>query len=126
MTRLALFLGLLLFSLPGTAAEISPEIQVQLQAAMQQYIDQVSTEGAYTYIDYKSEDLKTVYPANVHPMVLSLGKDYFVCAEMVDENGSHITADFLVRKFGDDYRVVQMILDNRPVVESAMKKVNSR
>ena len=126
MTRLALFFGLLLLSLPATAAEISPEIQVQLQAATQQYIEQVSAEGAYIYIDHKSEDLKTVYPANVHPMVLPFGKDYFVCSEMVDENGSHITADFLVRGFDDDYRVVQMILDNRPLVESAMEKVNRK
>jgi hypothetical protein len=59
-------------------------------------------------------------------MVLPFGKDYFVCSEMVDENGSHITADFLVRRFDDDYRVVQMILDNRPLVESAMEKVNRR
>jgi ribonucleotide reductase alpha subunit len=67
MTRLAVFVGLLLLSVPATAAEISPEIQVQLQAATQQHIDQVSAEGAYTYIDHKSEDLKTVYPAKRAP-----------------------------------------------------------
>lgn len=125
MAKIALLIGILLFSFPAAAAELPPETQVQLQAIMQEYVDQVSIDGAYTYIDHDSEELKTVYPANVHPMVLPFGKDYFVCSEMVDENGNHFTADFLVRKFDDGFRVIQMILDDRPLVEAAMAKIGS-
>lgn len=113
----------LAFSTPVAAADIPPQVQVRLQSAMQQYIDQISVDGAYSYIDSETSELKTVYPANVHPMVLSFGDDYFVCSELVDENGSNLTADFLVRQFGDGYRVVQMIIDNRRLVEQAMSKV---
>ena len=123
MTKIIALIGGLLFWLSVAAAEIPPETQVKLQAVMQQYVDQVSTGGAYTYIDLEEQSLKTVYPANVHPMVLPFGEDFFVCSEMVDESGKHITADFLVRRFDDGFRVVQMILDNRPVVEAAMAKV---
>ena len=125
MAKVALLIGILLFSFPAAAAEIPPETQVQLQAIMQEYVDQISIDGAYTYIDHNSEELKTVYAANVHPMVLPFGKDYFVCSEMVDENGNHITADFLVREFDDGFRVIQMIVDDRPLVEAAMAKIGS-
>lgn len=123
MRKLGMVLAALAFSAPVLAADIPAEVQVRLQGAMQHYIDQISVDGSYTYIDPKTSQLRTVYPANVHPMVLGFGKDYFVCSELVDGSGKKLTADFLVRKFGGDYRVVQMILDNRPMVEAAMSKV---
>jgi hypothetical protein len=103
------------------AMEIPTDVKVKLQAAMHNHIDQVSVDGAYSYLD-KSTELKTLYPANTHPMVLRFGEDYFVCSDMVDENGDSHPADFLVRRIGDDYRVVQMLVDQRDVVEAAMKK----
>lgn len=123
MRKLAPVIAALLFSTQVSAAEIATEVQVRLQAAMQHYIDQISTDGAYTYIDPKNSTLRTVYPANVHPMVLGFGDDFFVCSELVDKSGTNLTADFLIRRFDDDYRVVQMILDNRPLVEAAMSKI---
>jgi dihydroxyacetone kinase len=42
---------------------------------------------------------------------------------MVDANGQSTTADFLVRKIGDSYHVVQMLVGERPLVEAAMKKM---
>jgi len=123
MRKLALTLAALIIAVPAYAAEIPIAVQVQVQSAMQQYIDQISVGGAYSFIDQKSSDLKTVYPANVHPMVLSFGDDFFVCSEVIDGGGKNLTADFLVRKFGDEYRVVQMFLDNRSLVEAAMAKL---
>lgn len=112
----------LVFSAPASA-DIPSELQVRLQSAMQHYIDEISIDGAYTYIDAETSELKTVYSANVHPLILEFGNDYFVCSEFVDEAGTNLTADFLVRKVGDDYRVVQMILDNRRMVERAMSRI---
>lgn len=108
---------------PAWAGDIPAEVQVRLQGAMQQHIDEVSVDGAYTFIDPATRTLRTVYPANVHPMVLPFGSDYFVCSALVDESGAEITADFLVRKVGDRYRVVQTILGDRPMVEEAMAKL---
>lgn len=126
MRRLALIGAMFVtlgFSAPASAADISSEVQVQLQSAMQHHIDQISVDGAYTYIDAETSELKTTYPANVHPMILEFGSDYFVCSEFVDEDGTHFTADFLVRRVGDDYRVVQTIIDNRPMVQRAMSRI---
>ncbi len=97
--------------------------QVELQTAMLNYMDSILVDGGYSYVDTKTDSLSTVYPANVHPFVVSLGDDYVVCSEMIDESGNTVTADFLVRRIGGDYRVVQMILDDRESVQGAMSKL---
>jgi hypothetical protein len=105
-----------------SAADLSVEIQVKLQAAMVTHVDAVVVDGAYTYVDTQSGRLKTVYPSNVHPFVLEIGDDFFVCSEMISEVGETVTADFLVRNFEGSFRVVQMIIDNRAAVESAVEQ----
>ncbi|GAB6040869.1 hypothetical protein [Endothiovibrio diazotrophicus] len=114
-------IALLLLAGGAVAGEIPAEVQVNLQNAMHHYLDRVSLDGAYRYVDPKSAERVTLYPANTHPMVLSYNDDYFVCSDLVSENGDSHTADFLVRRFGDDYRVVQMLVDQRAAVEKAMK-----
>jgi hypothetical protein len=105
------------------AADIPAELQVKLQGAMLRHIEEIVVDGAYTYIDAKDQALKTVYPANIHPMIVPFGIDYFVCSEMIDENGNNLTADFLVRKVGDEYRVVQTLIDERPTMMAALAKL---
>lgn len=108
---------------PTFAADIPTDVQVRLQSAMLEHVDRVAVDGAYTYVDAKSDEIRTVYPANVHPFVISAGPDFFVCSEMIDEGGETVTADFLVRAVGGDFRVVQMIVNDRASVQAAVKKL---
>lgn len=112
LATLALVVGLAL-PVADAAADVPAELQVELQTAMLTHLDTIAPDGVYTYLDTGSQTLRTVYSANVHPMVVQAGDAYFVCSEFIDEDGERITADFLVREVGDGYRVVQMILDDR-------------
>ena len=123
MTWGGLTAALILLSSTSWAAEISTELQVKLQSAMLNHLDEVAVDGAYTYVDTKADQLMTVYPANIHPFVVPIGEDYFVCSEMVDEQGNTLTADFLVREIGGEYRVVQSIMNDREAVQAAMSKL---
>ena len=105
------------------AADLSAEVQVKLQTVMMNHVDAVLVDGAYTYVDTQSGRLKTVYPANIHPYVVDVGEDYFVCSEMISEDGDSVTADFLVRKIEGSFRVVQMIVNDRAAVEDAIKHI---
>ena len=115
-------LALLLLATGAVAGEIPAEVQVNLQNAMHRHLDRVSLDGAYRYLDTATAEPVTLYPANTHPMVLRYRDDFFVCSDLVGEGGESHTADFLVRRIGDDYRVVQMLVDQRAAVESAMKR----
>lgn len=112
-----------LFSTSALAADIPTDLQVELQSAMLSYIDEIVVDGAYTYVDTKEQAVKTAYPANIHPIIVPFGDDYFVCSEMVDDSGNKMTADFLVRLIESDYRVVQLIIDDRKAMEVAMSKL---
>ncbi|NDV01236.1 hypothetical protein [Pseudoroseicyclus tamaricis] len=116
-------LGIGALTLPGPAlAEISAEMRVALQGAMLSYVDSVLVDGAYTYLDPTADEMRTVYPANVHPMIVTVGDDYFVCSEMVTETGEQVTADFLVREVEGEWTVVQALLNDRASLETAMSK----
>ncbi len=121
MRTLIVALCAMLVATPALAADLAPDVQVKLQNAMQTHLDEVSDDGAYTYLTPTAET-RTLYPANTHPMVLAFKDDFFVCSDMVDSSGKSFTADFLVRQIGGDYRVVQMLVDQRKVVEKAMGK----
>lgn len=122
--RKTLFLavGLLAASL-AHADKPSAALQVELQTAMLTHTETLLVDGGYTYIDPKTDTVTTVYPANVHPFVVQLGKDYVVCSEMVDEAGNTITADYVVRQIDGEYRVVQMLLNDRESLQGAMSKL---
>lgn len=118
----ALVVVLALWAAPVLAGEVPADVQVRLQNAMQRHLEVISKDGGYTYVTPASEK-RTLFQANTHPMVLAYGSDYFVCSDMVDGNGMSHPADFLVREVDGDYRVVQMLVDQRPVVEAAMAKI---
>jgi hypothetical protein len=117
-----LAIGLLLTSL-AHAEEQSAALQVELQTAMLTYTESIFVDGSYSYIDTKTDALKTVYLANAHPFVLSMGNDFVVCSEMIDDAGNNITADYLVRRIEGKYKVVQMLIDDRESLKNAMSKL---
>lgn len=108
---------------PASAEELPTGLQVELQSAMLTYTDSLLVDGGYGYVDTRTGEARVVYPANVHPFVVVFGDDYFVCSEMVDDDGGRVTADYLVRRVGDDWRVVQLILDDRAAIERALARL---
>lgn len=90
------------------------------------HVESVSVDGAYTHLDIKTQAIKTVYPANVHPFVVKVSEKVFVCSEMITETGETVTADFMVEVIDGSYRVVQMLVNNRDALKAAMKKTKSR
>ena len=78
-------------------------------------------KGRFLFVDRQTNDLMGGYSANVHPMIVPY-KDgtVFVCSEIVTDNGDRVTADFLTVKVGDDYKIVEVIINNRDSVKKMM------
>ena len=77
----------------------TPQIKLALQSAMAAFIDNASdADGGFRYIDRSSGAVRTAYPGAMHPKIIPLGHDYFLCIEMLDATGAVKLVDFLLRQ----------------------------
>ena len=122
MSRILLVLMLAIFSVMAIADEISAEDKAKVQLTLVKWIKSRSDDkGRFLFVDRQTNDLMGGYSANVHPMILPY-KDgaVFVCSEIVTDKGDRVTADFLTVKVGDDFKIVEVIMNNRDSVEKML------
>ena len=120
---MGLVAALFIFSFQNaTAEEVSAEVKAKAQLTLAQWMkDRSDDSGKFYFVDRQANELIAGYSANVHPMIVPY-KDgaIFVCSEVVTENGDRITADFLTVPVGDGYKVIEVIMNNRPSIKKMM------
>ena len=119
----ALLIALFTSSLQLAAAEeVSAEVKAKAQLTLAQWMkDRSDDTGKFYFVDRQTNDLVAGYSANVHPMIVPYKHgSVFVCSEVVTENGDRITADFLTVPVGDSYKVIEVIMNNRPSIKKMM------
>lgn len=122
MPRILLVIVLALFSVAVIADDISAEDKAKAQLTLVKWMKARSDDkGRFLFVDRQTNDLMGGYSANVHPMIVPY-KDgtVFVCSEIVTDNGDRVTADFLTVKVGDDFKIVEVIMNNRDSVKKMM------
>ena len=123
LSTLGLVAVLFVLSSPSAIAEeVSAEAKAKAQLTLAQWMKERSDDsGKFYFVDRQANELVAGYSANVHPMIVPY-KDgaIFVCSEVVTENGDRITADFLTVPVGDGYKIVEVIMNNRPSVKKMM------
>ena len=122
MTRILLVLMLAIYSAGAIADDISAEDKAKAQLTLAKWMKTRSDDnGRFLFVDRQTNDLMGGYSANVHPMIVPY-KDgaVFVCSEIVTDKGDRVTADFLTVKVGDDFKIVEVIMNNRESVKKMM------
>ena len=120
---LGLVAVLCVFSSQNAAAEeVSAEVKAKAQLTLAQWMkDRSDDTGKFYFVDRQANELVAGYSANVHPMIIPYKNGaIFVCSEVVTENGDRITADFLTVPVDDGYKVIEVIMNNRPSVKKMM------
>jgi len=123
LALLGLVAVLCVFSSQNAAAEeVSAEVKAKAQLTLAQWMkDRSDDTGKFYFVDRQNNELVAGYSANVHPMIVPYKNGaIFVCSEVVTENGDRITADFLTVPVGDGYKVIEVIMNNRPSVKKMM------
>lgn len=96
-------------------------LKAALQATMIRFIDNASNDdGGFRYIDRQTGVLITAYPGVIHPKIIPIGADYFLCIDMVAANGTRRLVDFLVREGREGWMVVDVMIDRRDLVKKAL------
>ena len=122
MSRILVVLMLAIFSFVAIADDISVEDKAKAQLTRAKWMKARSDDkGRFLFVDRQTNDLMGGYSANVHPMIVPY-KDgaVFVCSEIVTDNGDRVTAAFLTVKVGDDFKLVEVIMNNRDSVKKMM------
>jgi len=95
--------------------------KILLQSAVVEFIDRASdADGGFRYIDRKTGALHTAYPGALHPKIIPIGHDYFLCIEMLDAKGAVKLVDFVLRQSAAGWLVVDVIIDRRDLVKKAL------
>lgn len=106
---------------PALAGSISDSELVSLQVTMQSHIDATLVEGAMLSMDAASGNVMHYYPTKAHPKVMTMGDNFIMCAEMVDENGNNSMANFYIARAGAKFMVFQTTVGSDPILEKLMK-----
>jgi hypothetical protein len=105
----------------ATASEsVTASEKILLQATMQQAIDRHLVDGNYLYFDEVAAEVRTLHPTRTHPMILSMGDHFILCADFRTGNGAPVNIDFYVARDDDKFVVFDTVVDNREPIQRLM------
>ena len=89
---------------------------------MQLAIDRVTVDGTYLAFDSNTGDVRTLYPAKNHPMIMRMGEHFILCSDFRDDKGENVNIDYYLRKKGDSFVIFHKAVDQRQVIKRLMKE----
>ncbi|MSO68961.1 MAG: hypothetical protein EXQ98_01575 [Alphaproteobacteria bacterium] len=110
--------------LSGAPAAVAVETlneKVQLQAAMQQYIDAQSIDGRFLALDQKSGEVRGLHLTTAHPEIMRMGNNFVLCFDFKDDQGKTANVDFYMARKDDSYVVFHTVLGDHVMLKGLMK-----
>lgn len=109
-------ISLFLLTLSGAALSSGGGVNSEVQASMKSFVKEQTLKNTKMPIVYQGKILELEvmksekYPDGFHAGVKTKGNLYVSCADFVDKKGNKYDIDFLVKKNGNKYSVVQPIV----------------
>ena len=107
--------------LPASAADSTAD-KVRLQAAMQQHIESLTIDGAILHLDTASGEVIELFPTQAHPMIMTMGDHFVLCADLKNAAGRSLPIDFYMTADGQRFIAFHTEIDNRSFLEGMMKR----
>ncbi len=117
--RIWIVLCFILLPLQSLAAGTSEK--AVLQAAMQQHLDRQLIDGAVLDLDLETGEIKRLFPTKAHPMILTMGENYVLCATLNDLDGNEYLADYYMAPNDGEFVVIRTEIDNRDMLKKLMQ-----
>lgn len=113
---LSLFVGA-----PASASTLSGSALVDLQVAMQQYIDSAVVDDALLQVDPATGLIKSYFAVKAHPKIMTWGDNIIMCSDFRDEAGNVVMGNFYMTKRNGQYTVFQATFGADPALDKLMK-----
>lgn len=98
------------------------EEKVTLQVELMAYIDARTNDGKFRYFDPSSSAMVSVFPANLHPKIISHDGYDILCADFRDAAGEKIQIDFIARIREGKAEILQMVVGERASIVQMIKR----
>lgn len=109
----ALLSGTLACATLPALAEDTTTLMTTLQAATQRVIERSMIDGAIQHLDLTTGQVTQLYPTENHPMVVSMGGNYVLCADLTDGKGNAMPVDYYLAPRGERYALIRTEINNR-------------
>jgi len=116
-----IFLALVFTLMSLGSASAGAAEKATLQAAMQRYLDSQLIDGALLDLDLETGEVRKLYPITAHPMILTLGENFVLCATLSDEDGNNSTVDYYFAPRDDSFVMFRAEIDNREPLEGLIR-----
>ena len=102
------------------------ETKVRLQSDLQKHIYRSLVDGAFHTLDSQTGEVKALYPLVSHPLILTMGKYYVMCADFCDADGNPVDIDFYMIKKPKGFQVFRAEVNNHELLEGMMQSGKAR
>lgn len=118
--------GVIGFGPAAAVADASDALKkTELQSSLLRFLDSGSNDsGAFRIIDRNTGIVVNAHPGALHPRIIPFGTDYVLCIEMYDDSGGRHDADFVLRKDGDSWVVVDVLFNQRALLKTALSEID--
>lgn len=96
--------------------------KVRLQAVMQRHIDSLTINGAVLHLDMASGAVIELFPTQAHPMIMSMGDHFVLCANLKDAAGHSLPIDLYVAVMDGRFVTFRTEIGNRAPLMEMMKR----
>lgn len=105
---------------PPTFARDTIVLKAELQAALQRHMDRSSIEGALPFMNLETGEVEPLYATESHPLILTMGDSFVLCADLRTAEGVKRIVDFYVTPAGRQYKIIRTEIDNRAPLKALM------
>ncbi|MGB0505826.1 MAG: hypothetical protein ACPGGK_06480 [Pikeienuella sp.] len=121
MLRSLLIVSLIALSPAVAVASDTTALKTQLQAAMQRTQERSLVDGAIVNVDLETGESEQLYPTEAHPMILTMGDMYVMCATLRTESGEKRLVDYYLAQDGKRFKLVRTEIENRKPLQALIK-----
>jgi len=108
---------------PASAASIDMDTRIELQTELRDYISGKTRAGVYTYFDDVKGETRTLSLKKIHNFMFIKDERYMLCADFMDNEGSHVVMDYIFAPHADGYRLEKEVEGRRAVLVTIFEKI---
>lgn len=123
--RKLLIAGSLVLAVASSTAHAKSTVttseKILLQATMQQSIESKLVDGKFYFFDPKVGRIRSLFPAKPHPLILSIGDHFIVCADFRNADGESVNVDFFVARQDNGFVIFDTVVDDHEAITKLME-----